>query len=319
MPKLSRAEPGAPQPVAAAATAWSCPATVSTAPRAAATGWSARTRPAGAPAATTSGSRSAPDAEVGQRRGPRGVGVDVEEAGAPEQRELADPAAAEAEDDELRQREPLQTGEVEALVPQPEQLEERGDVAEGEAGAGRELVREVGGQGRRVLAAARVVPGDDGRAVGPRGVDEHAGLGHRGEPDRADAGAGGEVGGDRGEELLDGVDEGRRAALDPALAALAPARRHGVVEDGGAVGGDGAHLGDGGAEVEAEVDGAHRSSLGASSPDPRATRNVGRTVSRTSAPGSWIRRASRSNAVSARAVGRWSTTVVGGVISSATG
>ena len=60
MPIESHRWPTPPAPRAAAATRWSCPATVSTAPRARSTGWSARTRPSAAPAATRGGTRSGP-------------------------------------------------------------------------------------------------------------------------------------------------------------------------------------------------------------------------------------------------------------------
>ena len=60
MPIESHRLPTPPAPSAAAATRWSCPATVSTAPRTCSTGWSSRTRPSAAPAATRGGTRSGP-------------------------------------------------------------------------------------------------------------------------------------------------------------------------------------------------------------------------------------------------------------------
>ena len=100
----SSSAPTAPTPMAA--TGWSWPATVSTAPAAQETTPSCRRYPAGQPAARSSGRIRAGSPAAARACGPDLAGALVDETGPGRQRRLADQVAAQGEDDPLGHAQP---------------------------------------------------------------------------------------------------------------------------------------------------------------------------------------------------------------------
>ena len=122
-----------------------------------------------------------------QRLVPPPARVQVEPAGARGERELRALLAAEAVHDPLADAQPAHAARgLLDVVAQPAVLRDRPQRARGQPG-GRAEGRDLRLQPRRLVLAARVVPGDRGDHRHAVAVEQHAGLGHARHADPGDA------------------------------------------------------------------------------------------------------------------------------------
>ena len=285
MPIESHRLPTPPAPSAAAATRWSWPATVSTAPRACSTGWSARTRPSAAPAATRGGTRSGP-ASSASRAAANGVSSWMSHSAVRPsiERSANRPAPSPWQTSSGRQSHCRPRRSRPASSRHQSSLKKVATAADRQPGARGQQRGERRVEAGRLAAAPGVVPGEQPGDRRPVGVDERPGLGDRAEPDRAHP----HVAGDPhevGQQPVDGGDGIHGVALAPLRARSLPRRRERGAGDhlAGAV--ERHRLGHGGAEIDADVDGRGHVLRNLGTPGPDRSTDRSRERRAISVPG----------------------------------